>query len=107
MLGAQLAVDVPIAAPVLLLAGALVLAVLVSDLRDLEAAPALLQRAQAEVPVLIAVDCGVEAAGVLPAPSPDQAELGAGDRAVQQDVGVEVREAQDPRPGPDQLHQPV
>src|SRR4051794_41514866 len=88
VLGPQLAVDVAVPAAVLLLSRALVLAVLVGDAVDLQAAPPLLERAQAEVPVLVAVDRGVEAAGVLPAAAPDQAELGAGDRAVQEDVGV-------------------
>src|SRR3954471_5887874 len=99
VLRADLAIDVAVAAAVLLVSRALVLAVLVRDLRDLKPAPALLERAQAEVPVLIAVDGGIEAAGVLPAAAPDQTELCAGDRAVQQDVGVEVGEAQHPGPG--------
>ena len=107
MLVPQLAIYMAVAAAVLLVARALVLAVLERHLGDLEPAPPLLQRAQGEVPVLVASDRGVEAAGVLPAAAPDQPELGPGDRAVQQDVRVEVGEAEHPGPGADQLHQPV
>ena len=76
MLGAQLAVDVAIAAAVLLVPRALVLAVLVRHPGDLQPAPALLERAQAEVPVLVAVDRRVEAPGVLPAAAPAPGRAG-------------------------------
>src|SRR5262249_36566462 len=105
VLGTQLAIDAAVAATVLLLSRALVLAVLMRHPVDLQAAPALLQRAQTEVPILVAVYGGIEATRVLPAPPPDQAQLGPGDRAVHEDVGVEVGEAEHARPGPDQLHQ--
>src|SRR4051794_22895422 len=64
VLGPDLPVHPAVAAAMLLVAGALVLSVLVGDAVDLQTAPALLERAQAEVPVLVSVDRGIEAAGV-------------------------------------------
>ena len=89
MLGADGAIAAPVVGPVAGQARGLVAAVVEHDLGHAQPAPAALERAQVEVPVLVARQRGVEAADGLEQLAPHQA--GRRDRrAVEQPVRVVV-----------------